>query len=128
MIENCLPKQTQVEGNSLKKTDISSSVPTIDLTNLEEEKGRSYPMPISIEDGNYFQDLTIGANGNVLSPLPQSKPLCQSSTSSSAILISSIRALSSVIVDFTTPGESHLYGLPLSLYRLFGPHGPFLYL
>ena len=27
----------------------------------------------------------------------------------------------SVIADFTTPGESHLYGLPLSLCRLFGP-------
>ena len=25
----------------------------------------------------------------------------------------------SVIADFTTPGESHLYGLPLSLCRLF---------
>ena len=24
-----------------------------------------------------------------------------------------------VIVDFTTPGESHLYGLPLSLCRFF---------
>ena len=33
-----------------------------------------------------------------------------------------------VIADFTTPGESHLYGLPLSLCKLFGPHGPFLYL
>ena len=33
-----------------------------------------------------------------------------------------------VIAEFTTPGESHLYGLPLSLCRLFGPHGPFLYL
>ena len=27
----------------------------------------------------------------------------------------------SVIADFTIPGESHLYGLPLSLCRLFGP-------
>ena len=33
-----------------------------------------------------------------------------------------------VIADFTTPSESHLYGLPLSLCRLFGPRGPFLYL
>ena len=30
-----------------------------------------------------------------------------------------------VIVDFTTLGESHLYGLPLSLCRLLRPLGPF---
>ena len=95
MIEKTLPEQTWVEENSLKKTDISSSVPTIDLTNLEEEKGRSYPIPASIEDGNYFQYLTNGTNGNVLSPLPQYQPLCQSTPSSFEILISSIRALSS---------------------------------
>ena len=34
----------------------------------------------------------------------------------------------SVIADFTTPGESHLYGLPLSLYRLLRPLGPFFVL
>ena len=33
-----------------------------------------------------------------------------------------------VIVDFTTPGESHLYGLPLSLCKLLRPHGPFFVL
>ena len=72
VIEKTLPKQTQVEDKSLKKTDIYSSVPTIDLTNSEEEEGRSSPVPISIETGNDFQDLTNGRNGNVLSPLPQS--------------------------------------------------------
>ena len=33
-----------------------------------------------------------------------------------------------VIANFTTPGESHLYGLPLSLCRLFRPLGPFFVL
>ena len=33
-----------------------------------------------------------------------------------------------VIADFTTPGESHLYGLPLSLCRLVRPLGPFFVL
>ena len=33
-----------------------------------------------------------------------------------------------VIADFTTPGESHLYGLPLSRYRLLRPLGPFFVL
>ena len=33
-----------------------------------------------------------------------------------------------VIADFTTPGESHLYGLPLSLCRLLTPLGPFFVL
>ena len=32
------------------------------------------------------------------------------------------------IADFTTPGESHWYGLPLSLYRLLRPLGPFFVL
>ena len=34
----------------------------------------------------------------------------------------------SVIADFTTLGESHLYGLPLSLCRLLRPLGPFFVL
>ena len=34
----------------------------------------------------------------------------------------------SVIADFTTPGKSHLYGLPLSLCRLLRPLGPFFVL
>ena len=34
----------------------------------------------------------------------------------------------SVIANFTTPGESHLYGLPLSLCRLLRPLGPFFVL
>ena len=33
-----------------------------------------------------------------------------------------------VISDFTTPGESHLYGLPMSLCRLLSPLGPFFVL
>ena len=33
-----------------------------------------------------------------------------------------------VIAYFTTLGESHLYGLPLSLCRLFRPLGPFFVL
>ena len=33
-----------------------------------------------------------------------------------------------VIADFTTPGESHVYGLPLSLCRLLRPLGPFFVL
>ena len=32
------------------------------------------------------------------------------------------------IDDFTTPGESHLYGLPLSLCRLLRTLGPFFVL
>ena len=53
VIEKTLPEQTQVEDNSLKKTDISSYVPTIELTNLEEEEGRSSPVPVSIETVRY---------------------------------------------------------------------------
>ena len=34
----------------------------------------------------------------------------------------------SVIADLTTPCESHLYGLPLSLCRLLRPLGPFFVL
>ena len=33
-----------------------------------------------------------------------------------------------VIIDFTTPGESYLYGLPLSRCRLLRPIGPFFVL
>ena len=33
-----------------------------------------------------------------------------------------------VIADFTTPSESHLYGLPLSLCKLLRPLGPFFVL
>ena len=33
-----------------------------------------------------------------------------------------------VIANFTTPGESHLYGLPLSLCRLLRPLRPFFVL
>ena len=110
MIENTLPEQTQVDDNSLKKTNISSSVPNIDLTSLEEEEGRSSPVLVSIEDGNDFQDLTNGTNGNVLSPLPQYQPLCQSTPSSSAILLSSIRALSSFSDgSVATPFMTELY-------------------
>ena len=36
VIEKTLPEQTKVEDNSLKKTEISGSVPPIDLTNSEE--------------------------------------------------------------------------------------------
>ena len=32
---------------------------------------------------------------------------------------------SGVLDNFTSPGESHLYGLPLSLCRLLRPVGPF---
>ena len=45
VIEKTLPEQTLVEDNPLKKTEISSFVPTIDLTNSKEEEGRSSPVP-----------------------------------------------------------------------------------
>ena len=37
-----------------------------------------------------------------------------------------IPCLGTIIANFTTPDESHLYGLPLSLYRLLRPLRPFL--
>ena len=110
MIEKNLPKKTQVEDSSLKKTDISSSVPTIDLTNSEEEEGRSSPVLVSIETSIDSQDLTNGNNGNVLSPLPQSQPLCQSAPSSSTILLFSIMVLSSFSdSSILTPFMTELY-------------------
>ena len=76
VVEKIQPGQTQVEDKPLKKEDISSFVPTIDLANSEEEEGRSSPIPITIETGNDFQNLTNGSNGNVSSPLPQSQYSC----------------------------------------------------
>ena len=76
VIKKTLPEHTQVEDNPLKRTEISNSVPTIDMTNSEEEEGRSSHVPISIEPSNDFQELTNGRNGNVLSPLPQSQLVC----------------------------------------------------
>ena len=76
VIEKILPEQTQAEDNPLKKTEISSFVPTIDLTNSKEEEGRSSPVPATVETGNDFQNLTNGSNGNISSSLPQCQPFC----------------------------------------------------
>ena len=110
MIENTLPEQTQVEDNSLKKTKISSYVRNIDLTSLEEEEGRSSPVPVTIETGNDFQNLTNGSNGNLSSSLPPYQPSNHSAPSSSAILLSSIIALSSLSDgSYVTPFMNQLY-------------------
>ena len=76
VIEKTLPEQAYVEDNPLKKIDISSSVPTIDLTNSEEEEGRSSLVLVTVKTGNDFQNLTNGSNGNPSSFLPQSQIIC----------------------------------------------------
>ena len=89
------PKKNQVEDKPVKKINISIPIPTIDLTHLEEEEGRTSPVPVTIETGHDFQNLTNCSNGNISSPLPWPQYSCQPDPSSSAILISSIMALSS---------------------------------
>ena len=45
-----------------------------------------------------------------------------------SVAIFNLDGRASVIADFKTPGESHLYGLPLSLCGLLRPLGPFFVL
>ena len=104
------PKKTQVEDKPVKKIKISILVPTIDLTHLEEEEGRSSPVPVTIETGNDFQNLTNSSNGNLSSSLPPSQPSSHSAPSSSTILLSSIIALSSLSDgSYVTPFMNKLY-------------------
>ena len=110
MVEKTQPEQTQVEEKTLKKINISIRVPTIDLTNSEDEEEIISPVPVTVETGNDFQNFTNGSNGKISSPPPQSQPSCQSVPSSSAILLSSIMALSSLSDgSIVTPFMSELY-------------------
>ena len=70
MVGKTQPEKNHIEEKPVKKIKISIHVPTIDLTHLEEEEGRSSPVPVIVETGNDFQNLTNGSNGNLSSPLP----------------------------------------------------------
>ena len=107
MVEKTQPEQTQIEEKPLNKTKISIHVPTIDLNHSEKEEEIISPIPVIVETGNDFQNLTNGSNGNLSSPLPRSQPSCQSTPTSYTILLSSIMTLSSfsngcVVTPFMT--------------------------
>ena len=77
-------------------------------------------MPVTIETGNDFQNLTNGSNGNLSSPLPRSQPSCQSTPTSYTILLSSIMTLSSfsngsVVTPFMTELYQNATILPESI-------------
>ena len=94
-----------------------SSIPasTIDLTHSEEEDERISPVPVTAEPSNgndlqEFMNLFNGSNGKSSSALPQSKPSSHHGPSSSALLLSSIIALSSLSTGSTmTPFMTQLY-------------------
>ena len=69
---------------------------------------------IILLDGWFFITPLLGWNYNVFRPSYDPSDLTHYGAS--------------VITDFITPSESHLYGLPLSLYRLLGPLRPFFVL
>ena len=67
-------------------------------------------MPVTVQTGNDFQNLTNGSNGNLSSSLPRSQPSSHSAPSSSAKLLSSIIALSSLSDgSYVTPFMNQLY-------------------
>ena len=70
MVEKTQPEQTQVEDKPLMNMKTSIPVPTIDLTHSEEEEEKISPIPVIVETGNDFQNLTNGIDGNISSPLP----------------------------------------------------------
>ena len=70
VVEKNQPEQNQVEEKPLKKINISIRVPTIDLTNSEDEEEIISPVPVTVETGNDFQNFTSGNNGKLSSPLP----------------------------------------------------------
>ena len=95
-------EQTQVEEKPSQKLKISSiPTSTIDVSHSEEEYERVSPIPITVETRNgndlhNFSDVFKGSNGKSSSPPPQPQPSSQSGPSSSALLLSSIIALSSL--------------------------------
>ena len=110
VVEKTQRGQTEVEDKPLKEAEISSSVPTFDLTHSEEEEERSSPVPVTVEIGDDFQNLTNGSNGNLSSSLPPSQPSSHSAPSSSTILLSSIIGLSSLSDgSYVTPFMNELY-------------------
>ena len=85
------------------------------MTNSEEEDERIYPILVTVEvgKGNGLQEFTNlfnGSNERSSSSLPQSQPSSQPFPSSSALLLSSILALSSLpIGSVMKPLMSQLY-------------------
>ena len=94
MVEKTQSKQTQVEEKPFKKLRSSIPTTTLDLTHLEREEEIISPVHVTVEIDNGLQNITSGNNGKSSSPPPQPQPSCLSTPSSSAILFSSIMALS----------------------------------
>ena len=70
VVEKTQPEQTQVEDNPLMKMKTSIPIPTIDLTNSEEEEEIISPVLVTVETGNDFQIFSNGSNGKISSPPP----------------------------------------------------------